>query len=288
MQAGAAQQGQRLLEVVPGLAHLAQLHVRLGQQAVPVGPLGRRDVAAPQCAPEGGLRLPEPAAAPVELPQPDEVAVQLRRVGLLDQPVGGGPEVLDVGVERGDVREGLARVGQQAGEVGGVAPAHLGLLGRVGGQPLGGVLAQQLVHAVAPVLAHLDQGVVDQAGRGSPAPATAAAASRSKPPRMTERRARAWRSPSPSSSQDQSSTEAMLRWRGSTSGAVVASSSPPAASRSAMAAGEAERTQRAASSMASGTPATSRQTRPTAARSAAGRNPGRSSRARSSNSWTAG
>ncbi len=55
-----------------------------------------------------------------------------------------------------------------------------------------------------------------------------------------------------------------------------------------MAAGEAERTQRAASSMASGTPATSRHTRPTAARSAAGRNPGRSSRARSSNSWTAG
>ena len=79
----------------------------------------------------------------------------------------------------------------------------------------------------------------------------------------------------------------MLRWRGSTSGEVVSSSSPPAASRSAMAAGEADRTQRAASSMASGTPATSRQTRPTAARSAAGRNPGRSSRARSSNSWTA-
>ena len=162
---GAAQQGQRLLEVVPGLAHLAQLHVRLGQQAVPVGPLGRRDVAAAQCGPEGGLRLPEPAAAPVELPQPGEVAVQLRRVGLLDQPVGSGPEVLHVGVERGDVREGLARVGQQACEVGGVTPAHLGLLGRVGGQPLGGVLAQQLVHAVAPVLAHLDQGVVDQAGQ---------------------------------------------------------------------------------------------------------------------------
>ena len=56
-----------------------------------------------------------------------------------------------------------------------------------------------------------------------------------------------------------------------------------------MAAGEAERTQRAASSMASGTPATSRHTRPTAARSAAGRNPGRGrTRARSSNSWTAG
>ncbi len=59
----------------------------------------------------------------------------------------------------------LARVGEQAGEPGGVAPPHLGLLGRVGGQPLPGVLAQQLVHAVAPVLAHLDQRVVDQAGQ---------------------------------------------------------------------------------------------------------------------------
>src|SRR4029453_6160933 len=38
-------------------------------------------------------------------------------------------------------------------------------LGRVGGQAAGGVLAQQLVHAVAPVLTHLDQGVVDQAGQ---------------------------------------------------------------------------------------------------------------------------
>jgi hypothetical protein len=55
----------------------------------------------------------------------------------------------------------------------------------------------------------------------------------------------------------------MLRWRGSTSAAVVSSSSVPATRRSAMAAGEAERTQRAASSMASGTPSTSRQTRPT-------------------------
>jgi hypothetical protein len=97
----------------------------------------------------------------------------------------------------------------------------------------------------------------------------------------------AWRSASPSSSQDQSITDRMLRWRGSTSGAVVSSSSPPAARRSAMAVGEAERTQRAASSMARGAPATSRQTRATPARSLDGRNPGRSSRARSSNSWTA-
>jgi hypothetical protein len=36
------------------------------------------------------------------------------------------------------------------------------LVGRVGGQALGGVLPQQLVHAVAAVLADLDQGLVDQ------------------------------------------------------------------------------------------------------------------------------
>ena len=152
--------------MVTGRAHLAQLHVRLGQQPVPVGPLGRRELAAPQRGPERGLRLPEPAAAPVELPQPVEVAVELRRVAVGDQPVGGRPQVLDVGLQLGAaVRESLVRVGEQAGEPVGVAPPDLGLLGRVGGQALGGVLAQQLMHVVAAVLAHLDQGVVDQAGQ---------------------------------------------------------------------------------------------------------------------------
>ena len=47
----------------------------------------------------------------------------------------------------------------------GVPPAGGALVGRVGGQPLGGVLAQQLVHAVAAVLADRDQRLVDQAGQ---------------------------------------------------------------------------------------------------------------------------
>jgi hypothetical protein len=205
------------------------------------------------------------------------------------QPVGGGPEVLDVGVERGGVREGLARVGQQACEVGGVAPANLGLLGRVGGQPLGGVLAQQLVHAVAPVLAHLDQGVVDQAGQqGQPGAGHGGgrvqveAAPHDREAGQGLALAVAEQLPGPVEHRGHAAVARLHVGRGR--GQQLAAG----ASRSAMAAGEAERTQRAASSMASGTPATSRQTRPTAARSAAGRNPGRSSRARSSNSWTAG
>jgi hypothetical protein len=93
------------------------------------------------------------------------VAVEVGRVAMGDQPVGGRAEVLDVGVELCSGRERVGGIGEQAREPGGVAAARLGLLGRVGGQATTGVLAQQLVHAVAAVLAHLDQGVVDQAGQ---------------------------------------------------------------------------------------------------------------------------
>jgi hypothetical protein len=160
----AGRQGQGPFEVLAGLGHLAELDMGLGQQPVPAGPQGQRRLAA-QGRPEHGLGLPEPASVPVERAQPGQVAVEVGRVAVVDQPVGGRPEVLDVGVELGPGRQGVGRVGEQAGEPDGMAAARLGLLGRVGGQAPPGVLAQQLVHAVAPVLAHLDQGVVDQAAQ---------------------------------------------------------------------------------------------------------------------------
>jgi len=168
---GSAEQGQAALEVLPGRGHLAQLDMGLGQQAMPAGPHGGRHLAAAQGGPEHGLGLPEPAPVAVQRAQPGEVAVEVGRVAGGDQPVGGRPEVLDVGDQLGPGRERAGGVGEQAREVGGVAAPHLGLLGRVGGQAARGVLAQELMHAVAAVLAHLDQGVVDQAGQqGQPGP----------------------------------------------------------------------------------------------------------------------
>ena len=109
-----AEQGQGTLEVLPGRAHLAQLHVGRGEQAVPAGPERRRDLAAPEGGAEDGLGLPEPALAPVLRPEPLQVAVELRRVGVGDQPVGGGPEVLDVGVQVHAGGRRPVRVGEQA------------------------------------------------------------------------------------------------------------------------------------------------------------------------------
>jgi hypothetical protein len=56
------------------------------------------------------------------------VVVEVGRVAVLDQPVGGGTQVLHVGVELGPGLRRAGRAGEQAGEVGGVAAAHLGLL----------------------------------------------------------------------------------------------------------------------------------------------------------------
>jgi hypothetical protein len=160
----AAQRRQRLLEVVTGLARLAELLVRLAEHPVPAGPLQRRRPRTFQRRPERRLRLPEPPLALVQPPQPHQVGVQPGRVGVPDQPVGGRPRVLHFGVEaRPAVVGDVGGRGQQRGVVLGVPAPGVRLLRRVGGQPLGGVLAEQLVHAVAAVLADLDQGVVEQA-----------------------------------------------------------------------------------------------------------------------------
>ena len=135
----AAQQDQRPLEMVPGRGHLAQLQVRLGQQPVPAGPGRRRDLRPTKRGAKDGLGLAEPAPAPVQRPQPAEVAVEVPRFAVLDQSVGRRPQVLDLEVALAQ-RGRLGRAGEQRRIVLSMTLAGGLLVGRVGSQPLGSVL----------------------------------------------------------------------------------------------------------------------------------------------------
>ena len=74
----------------------------------------RQDLRPAQGGAEDGLGLAEPAPAPVQRPQAGQVAVEGRRVAMLDQPVGRGSQVLDLGVESAVVAAAPAGSGSSA------------------------------------------------------------------------------------------------------------------------------------------------------------------------------
>jgi len=96
----AAEQREHPLELLAGGSRLAELHVRLAEQAVPTRPFQNRQRVAPKGGGQDRLRLAEPALAVVQRPETPEVRVEPGRLRVGDQPVGRGPQVLDLGVQR--------------------------------------------------------------------------------------------------------------------------------------------------------------------------------------------
>jgi hypothetical protein len=96
---GAGEQGQGPLGVGAGRTRFAELHAGLAEQAMPAGPFQDRDALALQGGGQDGLGLAEPAPASVQRAEPDQVAIQPGWVGVPNQPVGGRPQVLDLGIK---------------------------------------------------------------------------------------------------------------------------------------------------------------------------------------------